>query len=532
MDVSIIVRFHDEEQYLEPVLRSVTEQSFPKGEFELIAVDNCSTDRSREIARRFTNHVVTIDDYQPGKALNRAIRGAQGQHIAIVSAHVIPADRRWLAALFRHMGHDGLAGVYGAQLYPLHSKFLDKRDLDIFSTLQGRTETEDSDFWNANSMFPRAVWERQPFEETVYELEDHLWSKQLLPRGYHVEFEPAALAYHYGHIQRLDREYLPKSSLTDEQRIEEAAHALKIPDADWPTVMRAGLTLSSLTHVPLIVETLHAIGTTYRDHPDFDVRWRMAQALGKIRDLRSVDYLLEGLSDPSFYPRDETAWSLARLGDLAAGPLIERAEEYAVDVRPFVALALGRSGSRLAEPVAVGVLLGELRTRDVIRQRHAAYFAGEIADVPGAADMVSELNCLLDTDDVDLLHVVCWALGCFAPYAGDQVAWQQLCALAESHPHLLTRFEATVAMGKLVCAGWHPGLEFLLSRLSDEESRVRYGAMQSIRLVAELRPDASAFLEHLEGFSDDDYGVMYERDLALNWIGSVTAKQGGVTKTR
>ena len=93
MEISIIVRFHNEEIYLPIVMEALTKQDFPQTQYEIIAVDNFSTDKSREIVSSYTKNLLSISEYQPGKALNRAIRQSQGKYIAVLSAHAIPANR-------------------------------------------------------------------------------------------------------------------------------------------------------------------------------------------------------------------------------------------------------------------------------------------------------------------------------------------------------------------------------------------------------------------------------------------------------
>jgi GT2 family glycosyltransferase len=512
MEVSIIVRFYNEAIYLPSVMEALIQQDFPAGHYEIIAVDNCSTDNSKAIASRYTSSILSINDYQPGKALNQAISQSQGKNIAVLSAHAIPSNRIWLKTLYAHMKDAEVAGVYGAQLYPANSRFLDKRDLDIFSTLEPRIERENSDFWNANSMFSRSRWERQPFDETTLELEDHYWAKQVLPMGYKVHFEPAALIYHYGHIKRIDREHLPASSLSERELIENAINDLE-SETGWPTLMRAGLTLSSLTHSPFIKQAIHALGKRLLTHEDFDVRWRMAQALGKIRDEASVNYLIQALFDSSFYPRDEAAWSLARLGAISVKNLLAQLNEFTSEMIPFAALALGHSGDKSAEERAVNLLLEEISSGETTRQRDAIYFAGEIVEAATSERLVQSINHLLDSEDTRLQAVCCWALGCFARRFHEAIDWEKIESLSKFQVDALSRFEAVVALGKLALVKPNPRhLDLLISRLVDKESRVRYGAMQSLRLLVEKHgeiPQAS----RLDNWQDEDFGVMYESAL-------------------
>ena len=513
MEISVVIRFRNEEDHIEAVLDAVTRQDFFANEYEIIGVNNCSSDRSAEIFSRYSSRVIKTEDYRPGKALNEAIASSQAKYICILSAHTIPANTTWLRTLHRHMTTPNLAGVYGAQLYPLHSRFLDKRDLDIFSTLTPRVEHHDSDYWNANAMFPRAVWEKQAFNETVFELEDHYWTKQLLPQGYLVHFEPEALVYHYSHIKRLDRVFLPPSDLPDEERLQNAVVQLRQADPnDWPTVMDAGLTLSSLCHLEPIKNAVHVIGRHLLSNPDFDVRWRMAQALGKIDTDASVNYLVQALSDPSFYARDEASWSLARLQERAVNAVLARVPSLNIEERPFAALALGKSGVADAEASAVTLLLDDLDSGDTQRCIDAAYFAGEIAGVPGSDTLFARLDALADAEDARLQMVCCWALGRFveATDLRDDGLLARLQQKAQRHTDLLVRFEALVACGRWAIADRSEDLlQWVAGMLNDKASRICFGAAQCLRLAAEQQLGADLTLPH----ADADFGTAYELSL-------------------
>ena len=507
MEVSVIVRYHNEEKYLGAVMEALSQQEFPFGEYEIIAIDNLSDDNSTEIVAKYTKKILPINDYQPGKALNMAIAQVKGKYIAALSAHTIPASRNWLATLYKHMNSPDLAGVYGSQLYHIDSKFLDKRDLDIFFRDKPRVETEDSDFWNANSMFPRTVWEKQPFDEKVYELEDHHWTKMLLPKGYKVHFEPNALVYHYDHVLRNDREYLAKTNITEEELIEGAIAILEKKEADWPDTMVAGLTIASLTHSKHIYKAVNVLGKVLLNHWDFDVRWRVAGALGKINCKESVYPLVEALSDASFYSRDEAAWSLARLGRIAVEPILEHIENLNSDCIPFAALALGKSGDEIGEKRAVDLLIDEIETGNKERIRNAIYFAGEIIDAENSTELIPNIEKFLHDNDNWLVAVCCWALGCFAKRKN--INWQDIQTIAIEHKDEFVRYEATVALGKVARFTDNKDvIAILSSKIEDTSNIVRFGAAQSLRTLIEKK-GIDVKIEH----KDNDFGVQYELNL-------------------
>src|SRR5947199_3998475 len=53
MDISVIVPFYNEEGYVEQCVQALLSQDYPKERYEVILVDNNSSDRSAEIVRRY-----------------------------------------------------------------------------------------------------------------------------------------------------------------------------------------------------------------------------------------------------------------------------------------------------------------------------------------------------------------------------------------------------------------------------------------------------------------------------------------------
>jgi HEAT repeat protein len=243
----------------------------------------------------------------------------------------------------------------------------------------------------------------------------------------------------------------------------------------------------------------------------------MAQALGKIRDREVVPYLIETLNDPSFFPQDEAAWSLARLGLLAVDDLIAYYQKGRIQASniALACLALGNSRDKAGENVAVHLLKCELSSGDLHRQRNAAYSAGEIVQAPSSQQLIAPLHALLEAQHPDLISVCCWALGCYSRHYPEQINWMRIAALTSENDSILVRFEATVAIGKYAHKGAarQEAVTTLLDRLTDGESRVRYAAMQSLRLLVEAgvwQPNASLYT-----WKDDDFGVMYELSLIV-----------------
>lgn len=98
MDISVVVPAYNEEEYIGPTLEALLQQDF-KGSYEIIVVDNGSTDRTAEICRSHGVKVV----YEPRKGVAHARQTgcmqAQADIIATTDADtIVPPD--WLSYIF------------------------------------------------------------------------------------------------------------------------------------------------------------------------------------------------------------------------------------------------------------------------------------------------------------------------------------------------------------------------------------------------------------------------------------------------
>ena len=74
--VSIIIRTKNEELWIDHCLRAIETQKLR--DYEIILVDNNSEDRSVKIARKYTEKIISVKEFFPGKAINEGIRASLG----------------------------------------------------------------------------------------------------------------------------------------------------------------------------------------------------------------------------------------------------------------------------------------------------------------------------------------------------------------------------------------------------------------------------------------------------------------------
>ena len=72
--VSIVIRTKNEERWIDHCLSAISTQSI--SDFEIILVDNNSEDISVKIAKKYTDKIINVADFYPGKAINEGIRAS------------------------------------------------------------------------------------------------------------------------------------------------------------------------------------------------------------------------------------------------------------------------------------------------------------------------------------------------------------------------------------------------------------------------------------------------------------------------
>lgn len=106
MIFSIIVPFLNEGSYIEQCIQSLLDQDFDISEYEVIFVDNNSTDRSRSIVEKYPR-IILLEERTPNvyAARNKALAIAKGEIIAFTDADcAVPGN--WLSNIYESMGRD------------------------------------------------------------------------------------------------------------------------------------------------------------------------------------------------------------------------------------------------------------------------------------------------------------------------------------------------------------------------------------------------------------------------------------------
>lgn len=124
MKVSVVIPAYNEEEALPYTLRAILAQDHP--DFEIIVVDNASTDKTAEVAKRFENRGGSAGKpslkvvFEPRKGLlwarEAGRRAAVGEIIANIDADCLP-EPDWISKGVSHFTDENIAAVSGPYDY-------------------------------------------------------------------------------------------------------------------------------------------------------------------------------------------------------------------------------------------------------------------------------------------------------------------------------------------------------------------------------------------------------------------------------
>jgi len=107
LKVSIIIPMKNEEKNIRLCLDSITGNSYPKEQYEIICVDNGSTDRTVEIASEYTKNLYQLPDTTISAMRNYGAQRAQGEYLAFIDSDCV-ADKSWLRSAAQYFGSESM----------------------------------------------------------------------------------------------------------------------------------------------------------------------------------------------------------------------------------------------------------------------------------------------------------------------------------------------------------------------------------------------------------------------------------------
>jgi glycosyltransferase involved in cell wall biosynthesis len=195
--ITIYIPCYNAAAYLPRVLDSVLKQTLPAN--EILVIDDGSTDRTCEIAERYSAKVVRHERNRGlAAARNTGLLAARNDLIAWLDADCAP-DPRWLAILAATLSGDDVAIVGGRLVETMLTSVADRWRRAHMPQDWGETRIENPKFMFGNNGLGRkaAIQEADGYNERYRTNgEDVDLSDRLRARGYRFIYEPAAIVSH------------------------------------------------------------------------------------------------------------------------------------------------------------------------------------------------------------------------------------------------------------------------------------------------------------------------------------------------
>jgi glycosyltransferase involved in cell wall biosynthesis len=114
---TVVVPVRNGEATIRACIESLVAQQYPADRFDIIVVDNGSTDGTAQIVAPYPLTVVQCDTLGPSPARNAGVWHARGEIVAFTDADCV-ADTGWIAALARAFSEEAI-GAAGGAIEPL-----------------------------------------------------------------------------------------------------------------------------------------------------------------------------------------------------------------------------------------------------------------------------------------------------------------------------------------------------------------------------------------------------------------------------
>ena len=202
---SVIVPAYQAQATITCCLQALFRQTVPQAAYEVIVVDDESTDNTRERVRSFPRvRLLSQKHAGPAAARNLGLQNAKGQVVLFTDADCEPAPD-WIEQMVAPLGDPAVAGakgVYHSQQRELVARFVQIEYEDKYTRMRGQDVIDFVDTYSA-CYRRRLLLAAGGFDTTFPEasVEDQELSFRLAMKGHRLVFAPRAHVNHWGHAR-------------------------------------------------------------------------------------------------------------------------------------------------------------------------------------------------------------------------------------------------------------------------------------------------------------------------------------------
>ena len=205
--VSVIVPADNAECTIDRCLSALLHQTVPRESYEVVVVDDGSSDGTRARVRHHDGvRLLTQDHAGPAVARNLGVKHAQGDIVLFTDSDCEPCED-WIEHMLAPFDDEDIAGVKGAYLTRQHEIVARFAQVEYEDKYDHMVQEKYIDFVDTYA----AGYRRDIFVDNggfdaafpVASVEDQEFSFRLARRGYRMVFVTEARVYHWGHPRNL-----------------------------------------------------------------------------------------------------------------------------------------------------------------------------------------------------------------------------------------------------------------------------------------------------------------------------------------
>jgi len=208
MFYSVIIPAYNARNTIEKCMLALTNQSIPKENYEVIVIDDGSTDNTSDIVKRFPVRYIYQSNKGPATARNTGAKEAKGEIILFTDSDCIPG-KNWIEEMAKPFENPKVMAVKGA--YKTEQKTLTARFAQIefeerFNMLKKAESIDMVDTYSAG--YRKSVFfSLRGFDPSfpAANNEDTELSYKMSRSGYKMVFNPDAIVYHLNHPDSVKR---------------------------------------------------------------------------------------------------------------------------------------------------------------------------------------------------------------------------------------------------------------------------------------------------------------------------------------
>jgi len=199
--ISVIIPAYNAEKLISSCLNALNDQTISRTDYEILIVDDGSTDKTAGIVGGFENvKLIQQENRGPAGARNNGAKNSNGDIILFTDSDCIP-EKNWVEEMIRPFNDDpeivGVKGIYRTDQKELIARFVQAEYEDKYDVLKRDQYIDFVDTYSAG--FKRKVFLEFDGYDTSFPVacaEDVELSFRIASKGYKIVFNPRAVVTH------------------------------------------------------------------------------------------------------------------------------------------------------------------------------------------------------------------------------------------------------------------------------------------------------------------------------------------------